>query len=352
MGVRHRGAGLGMMNASTEGPAVTGDRQADGSGSVERLLVRQVRLEAQGVISLTMEDPDGRALPAWTPGAHLDLVLPSGTVRQYSLCGEPSDRDSYVVAVLREANGRGGSSEIHDTPLVGRVLKARGPRNHFELVPAAHYVMIAGGIGITPIVSMARQLQREGRSWRLVYGGRSRQSMAFVSDLMALGGERVTLVSQDTDGLILVDEVLSSDLAPGTAVYCCGPAGLLNAVAESTARWLNPDVLHMERFTAAGIVPESFETGEGVESFEVELHRSGVILNVPRDRSILEVVKEVLPETMSSCEEGFCGTCETRVLEGVPEHRDIVLSAADRERNDVMMICVSRSCTPRLVLDL
>jgi ferredoxin-NADP reductase len=338
-----------MTTASTEEAAVRGDQQAAAAESVDRLLVRQVRCEAQGVLSLTFEHPDGGSLPAWTPGAHLDLVLPSGTVRQFSLCGEPSDRDSYTVAVLRETDGRGGSAEIHDTALVGRVLKARGPRNHFELVPAQRYLLIAGGIGITPILAMVRQLQRERASWRLVYGGRSRDSMAFVPEVTALGGDRVTLVPEDTDGLIPVHDVLSG-LAPGTAVYCCGPGGLLDAVTMATVRLLSPEVLHVERFTAAGPPPE--RGGEGAESFEVELRRSGVTLTVPPDRSILDVVQEAVPETMSSCEEGFCGTCETRVLEGVPEHHDTILSEEERDRNDVMMICVGRSRTPRLVLDI
>jgi ferredoxin-NADP reductase len=340
-----------MGSASTGETAVTGDRQAGASEGVERLRVRQVRWEAEGVISLTLEDPEGRALPTWTPGAHLDLVLPSGTVRQYSLCGEPSDRGSYTVAVLREADGRGGSVEIHDTSLAGRVLKARGPRNHFELVPAAHYVLIAGGIGITPVLAMVRHLERQGASWRLVYGGRSLESMAFVAELTALGSDRVTLVPQDTDGLIPVDEVLS-DVPAGTAVYCCGPEGLLGAVTQSTARWLSPEVLHMERFAAAAATPEDPDGDEEAATFEVELRRSGVTLTVPPDRSILDVVQEVVPEAMSSCEEGFCGTCETRVLEGVPQHRDIILSQEERDRNDVMMICVGRSRTPRLVLDI
>jgi ferredoxin-NADP reductase len=338
-----------MTNTSTERPVVTGDPPAGGSESVDRLLVRQVRWEAQGVLSLTLEDPDGRSLPAWTPGAHLDLVLPSGTVRQYSLCGEPWNRDSYTVAVLRETDGRGGSAEIHDTAIFGRILKARGPRNHFRLVPAQNYMLIAGGIGVTPIVAMVRQLQRDGASWRLVYGGRSRDSMAFVPELTALGGDRVSLVPQDTHGLIPIDDVLSC-LPPGTAVYCCGPSGLLDAVTEATARLLSPEVLHVERFTAAGAPPEQGD--EGAESFEVELRRSGVTLTVPADRSILDVVQEVVPETMSSCVEGFCGTCETRVLEGVPEHRDTILSQQERDENDVMMICVGRSRTPRLVLDI
>jgi ferredoxin-NADP reductase len=340
------------MGVSTERRSGPADWPDTGPNAAHGLLVRQVRWEAQDVVSLTMVDPDGRPLPAWSPGAHLDVILPSGTVRQYSLCGDLSDCGSYTVAVLRDANSRGGSQEIHDTALVGQTLQVRGPRNHFELVPADDYLFIAGGIGITPVLSMARQVSSEGRAWQLVYGGRALSSMAFVEELLALGGDRVMLVPEDSTGRIPLADVFAR-VTPTTAIYCCGPEGLLDAVADrATTHGLAPGTLHVERFTGAGL-PEAAEPADpDAEPFEVELRHSGVILKVPPDRSILDVVRDALPGTMSSCEEGFCGTCETRVIEGVPEHHDIILSPAERERNDVMMICVGRSRTPRLVLDL
>jgi ferredoxin-NADP reductase len=317
------------------------------------MLVRQATWEADGVMSLCLVDPDGRELAPWEPGAHLDLLLTSGLVRQYSLCGDPANRYSYTIAVLREPYGRGGSKEVHDTALVGKLVTVRGPRNHFELVPAKRYLFLAGGIGITPIRAMVEDVARRGDDWRLVYGGRSRGSMAFLSDLARFGEERVQVVPQDEKGMLDLDAALS-EAEPDTVVYCCGPEGLIRAVEARCAMVPSRD-LHVERFGATGAVkrtsaPVAEEAGE--QSFEVELRRTRATMTVPPDRTILEVVREAVPEAMSSCEEGFCGTCETTVLEGVPEHHDTILSPAEREKGKTMMICVGRSKTPRLVLDL
>ncbi|MDS0134407.1 MULTISPECIES: PDR/VanB family oxidoreductase [unclassified Amycolatopsis] len=289
---------------------------------------------ADGVVALTLRFPGGEPLPLWEPGAHIDLVLP-GFVRQYSLCGDPADRSAYRVAVLHERDGRGGSAYVHDKLSAGDRVSVSGPRNHFALVEAARYLFIAGGIGITPILPM---LDRAGDDWQLVYGGRTRSSMAFTAELAA-HGDRVSFRPQDEHGLLDLSSLLT-DVRPGTAVYCCGPEPLLAAVEA-----LNPADLHVERFTPV--------SDEGPRTaFEVELAGSGVVLPVPADRSILEVVEEAGVTVLSSCREGTCGTCETGVLGGEPDHRDSVLTADERLENEVMMLCVSRACSPRLVLDL
>jgi ferredoxin-NADP reductase len=240
--------------------------------------------------------------------------------------------------VLREPGGRGGSAYVHDTLLAGDRVRVDGPRNHFALVDAERYLFIAGGIGITPILPMLARATTTGRDWQLVYGGRTRASMAFTEEL-SRHGDRVTFRPQDEHGLLDLPTLLAA-AEPGTAVYCCGPEPLLAAVEA-----LAPADLHVERFTAR------LEEGPRT-AFEVELAGSGRVLPVPADRSILEVVEEAGVPVLSSCREGTCGTCETGVLGGEPDHRDSVLTADERLENEVMMLCVSRACTPRLVLDL
>lgn len=319
---------------------------------LRQLLVKSVTWEADKVLSLRLVHPNGDELPPWEPGAHVDLVLPSGLVRQYSLCGYPDDRRGYTIAVLLEAAGRGGSREVHETVLVGKTVSVRGPRNKFPLVDAPRYLFLAGGIGITPILAMVREVGARGGDWCLAYGGRSRSSMAFVDELVKLGQGHVDIVPQDERGMLDLDTLLAQ-VGPDTVVYCCGPEGLL-AATEQRCRVSDTQIrLHVERFGAAGAVRATEPAGDAAAAaFEVELRRSGCLVTVPPDRSILDVVRDVVPETMFSCEEGFCGTCETRVLEGVPEHHDTILSDKERERGQTMMICVGRSKTPRLVLDM
>ncbi|NMH97453.1 oxidoreductase [Pseudonocardia sp. K10HN5] len=306
------------------------------------MLVQRASWEADGVLALRLVDPGGAALPQWSPGAHVDLVLASGLVRQYSLCGDPADRSCYLVAVRREPAGRGGSAEVHATALVGTTLGVRGPRNRFELVDAPAYLLLAGGIGITPLLPMLVEIRRRGRPCELWYGGRDRASMPFVDRLRRLHPDGVHIVPQDECGLLDVAG-LTAAAAPGTAVYCCGPEGLLRA-AEQACGELD---LHTERF-AATAAPAVAAGG----AFEVELRRSGTVLAVPPDRTLLDVVRAAGADVLSSCEDGFCGTCEVRVLDGEPEHHDTILSAAERGRGETMMICVGRSRSPRLVLDL
>ncbi|KOX25910.1 ferredoxin [Saccharothrix sp. NRRL B-16348] len=300
------------------------------------VLVTRKEVVADGVVRLTLRHPDGEPLPAWEPGAHVDLVLGPDLVRQYSLCGDPADRSVFQVAVLHEPAGRGGSRHVHSTLTEGRTVRVRGPRNQFPLVAAERYLFIAGGIGITPIVPMIAAVEARGASWRLLYGGRTRSSMAFADELRDRFGDRVVVRPQDETGLLDLD----SFLAPDAEVYCCGPEPLLAAVEQRS-----PARLHVERFTPKAVDGER-------TSFEVELARSGRTLVVPADKSILHAVEEAGITVLSSCQEGTCGTCETGVLEGVPDHRDSVLSADEQAVCDVMMICVSRSRGPRLVLDL
>ncbi|MEU2288014.1 PDR/VanB family oxidoreductase [Streptomyces sp. NPDC013178] len=315
------------------------------------LLVTSVRLEAQDVISITLADPLGQDLPEWGPGAHLELELPSGLRRQYSLCGSSADRKTYRVAVLREANGRGGSRELHDTGVVGRRLNVYGPRNHFELCPSSRYLFIAGGIGITPILAMVRAVSEEA-SWVLHYGGRSLASMAFVDELAELGGERVRVTPQDVHGLLDLDAIVGS-ADDSTVIFCCGPSVLLDAVQETRAR-LAPQVpLYFERFGAAPAGSKAAVLPEGRErAFEVELRRTGVTLQIDPDCTVLDAIREVVPAMPFSCTEGYCGSCEVAVLDGVPDHRDEILTPEERESGRTMFPCVSRSCTDRLVIDL
>ncbi|MEU6475558.1 PDR/VanB family oxidoreductase [Streptomyces sp. NPDC047017] len=302
-----------------------------------RLSVASRETVAEGVVRLRLA---GRGLPRWEPGAHLDLVLPSGLVRQYSLCGDPADDSSYTVATRLVEDGRGGSREMHERVRPGTELEVRGPRNRFPLAEAPSYVFVAGGIGITPILPMLRALP-EGAEWRLLYGGRSRASMPFLEEIAELDadGSRVRVVAEDEDGRPPLDALLAG-LPEGTAVYCCGPEGLMAAVEE---RLPEGTALHLERFAPPAAT-------EGDAAFEVELRRSGRTVTVPAGTTVLAAVRAELPAIAYSCEQGFCGTCRQRVVEGEVDHRDELLT--DAERDDSMLICVSRARGERLVLDM
>ncbi|MEX0170977.1 PDR/VanB family oxidoreductase [Streptomyces sp. LMG1-1-1.1] len=308
-----------------------------GSTVPRKALVTGRATPAEGVVELRLE---GAGLPAWQPGAHIDLVLPSGLVRQYSLCGDPADTGAYTVAtrlVDEGQGGRGGSREVHEQLHEGVEVEIRGPRNRFPLVDAPAYVFVAGGIGVTPVLPMVRAARAAGSDWRLVYCGRSRATMPYLEEVERLGADRVTVVAEDESGF--PDLGALGGLPEGTVVYCCGPDGLMDAVAAAmpegrTARF--------ERFSAAATT--------GGTAFEVELRRSGRTLTVGADQSVLDAVREELPGIMYSCRQGFCGTCRQPVLDGEIEHRDELLT--DAERDDSMLICVSRCAGKRLVLDL
>ncbi len=305
-----------------------------------KLLLHTKETVADGVVVLTLRHPDGHPVPSWTPGAHVDLVLAGDLVRQYSLCGDPRDTSELRIAVLREEAGRGGSRHVHDVLTAGQPVEIRGPRNHFPLVEATRYLFIAGGIGITPILPMIDQVAAEGGDWRLVYGGRTRSSMAFREELERRGN--VEIRPQDEHGLLDLPALLA-DVDDDTAVYCCGPEPLLAAVEKHHTK----GKLHVERFS-----PKAGAADGPRQDFEVELAQTGRVLRVPADRSILEVVEQSGVPVLSSCQEGTCGTCETPVLSGTPDHRDSLLTEEERATGDVMMICVSRARSDRLVLDL
>jgi ferredoxin-NADP reductase/DMSO/TMAO reductase YedYZ heme-binding membrane subunit len=306
-----------------------------------RLLISQTTWEAGNVLSLRLRSPDGEPLPSWEPGAHIELALPSGRRRQYSLCGDTADTHSYRIAVLQVPEGRGGSIEVHASARAGQLITVQGPRNHFPLVPSPAYLFIAGGIGITAMLAMAARVASAGGEWKLVYTGRRRVSMAFIDEVQALGSDRVDVVPGDERGRPDLNAIIKV-ASPDTTVYCCGPDRLLHAVRERvTAR---PDLsLHSERFTGAA--------SSGGDAFHVELRRTGRIIAVPADRTVLQTIRDVLPTVPSGCEQGICGACRTMVLAGEPDHRDELLSSAERAAG-AMLICVSRARSERLILDL
>jgi ferredoxin-NADP reductase len=300
---------------------------------------------AAGAAVLELVSPDGADLPAWQPGAHIDLLLPEGLTRQYSLCGDPADRSSWKIAVLLEADGRGGSRAIHERITEGATVSVRGPRNHFELEAAQRYIFIAGGIGITPLIPMIAQAQESGAEWTLHYLGRSRSTMAFLDDLVSLYGDKIRSYPRDEVARPDLGDLLGEATADGL-IYCCGPAGLLDAVTDATSQWPN-SALRTERFTAKEVGVPVLST-----SFDVYLSRSNKTITVAPEQSILEALGDAGMRILSSCGEGTCGTCETAVLEGTVDHRDSLLTPEEQAANDTMMICVSRASCPRLVLDI
>lgn len=304
------------------------------------LRVADVRDEAEDVRSYVLVDPAGGQLPAWTPGAHIDVVLGEDMTRQYSLSGEPEDRQSYRIAVLREEQSRGGSQYMHKKVRVGSELPIAGPRNNFPLAEARRYLFVAGGIGITPLLPMIREVHRRGADWRLYYGGRRRSRMAFVSELDG-HGDRVRVLPEDEHGLLPLAEILQQTEA---AVHCCGPEPLLAAAERA---WSGPaDLLRVERFRP--IADVTAPAGR----FEVRIASTGQSVSVEPDQSIMDALEAAGVEVPFSCREGTCASCETSVIEGEIEHRDSVLTEAERRAGKTMMVCVSRTRSPRLVLDL
>lgn len=297
----------------------------------------------EGVAVLELVPATDRPLPRWQPGAHIDVLLPDGDARQYSLCGDPGAQ-AYRIAVLREPEGRGGSMWIHDTLRPGVTARVAGPRNHFEFVPerGTRYRFLAGGIGITPIVAMLRSAAEAGVDYALEYAGRSRSSMALLGELQEFHGSRVAVHAAD-EGARLDIPALFADLPPFTTTYCCGPARFIEAVEEA-ARGRQ---LKVERF-------EAKEPGEPLLTvpFEVELVFSGETITVPPEKTVLQAIEDAGVLVLSSCKVGTCGTCETRVMAGEVDHRDSILTADEQAANDVMYVCVSRSAGPSLTLEL
>lgn len=310
------------------------------------LVVAERNVEADGVISLTLADPRGEELPPWTPGAHVDLILSQADlVRQYSLCGTPKNRYTYRLGVLIDPQGRGGSTYVHERIDSGTRLTVRGPRNHFPLARSGKYIFIAGGIGITPILPMLEWAENIQAEWQLIYGGRTRRSMAFLNEL-AGQGERVKIFPQDEVGHISLEDIIGKPRSD-TLVYCCGPEPLLAAVEATCTSW-PAGSLRTERFKAKQV--ES--AVDSLASFEVVCQRSGLTFEVPADKSILDVAEVNGLSILTSCREGVCGTCETPIISGEPDHRDSVLTPDEQASGEFIMICISRSKSPRMVLDL
>ena len=301
---------------------------------------------ADGVARLTLSGRDGAALPSWRPGSHATLLLPDGVERQYSLCGDTLAPGTWTFAVLREAAGRGGSAWIHENLVPGTAIEVRGPENHFALGRATRYEFVAGGIGITPLLSMIATVDARGADWRLRYAGRSRAGMAFLDRLLELHPSRVEVYAADEGDRLDVPAAFGTPGADGTHVYACGPASLLDELAAVLAGRPG-DALHQERFE-----PVELTDPVRAEAFEVELLFTGTTITVQPGESILEAAERAGAPVLSSCREGPCGTCETIVTEGGIDHRDGVLSPGERARHDRMMICVSRATGPRLTLEL
>ncbi|GAA4267510.1 PDR/VanB family oxidoreductase [Frondihabitans peucedani] len=300
---------------------------------------------AEGVVLIELGPIGDRPLPGWSAGSHIDVVLPDAEIRQYSLSGppQPGSSETWRIGVLREPSGRGGSVWLHDELREGDVLTVAGPRNHFEFEPVhgTSYVLVAGGIGITPISSMAAAAVRAGVPFEVHYAGRSRRSMALLDEVSALAGA-LSVYAAD-EGARLDLDGLFAGMKPFTTTYCCGPAKLIEAIeAAASGRQLV-----VERFEPKAVGAPVLQA-----PFEVELAATGVTVTVPPDRSILEVAEEAGALVLSSCREGTCGTCETVVLEGEVDHRDSILTPDEQAANDVMYVCVSRAACPRLVLDL
>jgi vanillate O-demethylase ferredoxin subunit len=313
------------------------------------VLVSQRELQGQGVAVLTLTDAAGAALPPYTAGAHVDLHLPGGLVRPYSLCGDPSDRSRYRLGVLKDPASRGGSLAVHQALQIGSRLQISAPRNHFALSDGApHSVLVGGGIGITPMLAMAWQLHAAGQSFALHYCARSRAQAAFLAELAAAPwAARVWLHFDDDDNNGLQPQPLLTAATAGSHLYVCGPAGFMDWVlAEAANAGLAPAQLHREYFSA----PSTANAAD--TAFELVARRSGKTVQVAADQSLLDALKGLGIKVPVSCEQGVCGTCACTVLDGSPDHRDAYLSDEEREANDQILVCCSRSRSPRLVLDV
>lgn len=316
---------------------------------IEVMVTRKKR-EADDIYSFELARPDRLDLPAFDPGAHIDMHLPNGMVRQYSLYNHPGEAKRYLIGVLKDPASRGGSLALHDLVKAGDRLLISEPRNHFPLAERAERsLLLAGGIGITPILSMARALASAGEEFEVHYCARSKNSMAFMQEIaQSAFADRVHFHFDDAapEQHLDVDAVLAMP-TPGAHLYVCGPAGFLDYVLHSAAaRGWPAEQLHREYFSAAS------SSATGNTSFEVEIKHTGEVLTIPADKSVLHVLEEAGIFIPASCEEGVCGTCMTGVLEGEPDHRDLFMTDAERTLNNQFTPCCSRAKSRRLVLDL
>lgn len=310
--------------------------------------VKSVTPVAEDTLMLSLISVDGKPLPRWTPGAHIDVECGDTNLsRQYSLCGDPENTGTMEIAVLRDPNSRGGSVWIHDNVKAGDHLRIRGPRNYFRFdEEGKKAIFLAGGIGITPISVMARRAKYREIDYEFHYSGRSRSSMAFINELSDLHGDRLHIYAKD-EGLRNDFKTLLARTDPSAQIYACGPERMLEVI-EKCCAGRSADSLHIEHFhSKLGTLDPSKES-----SFEVELKDSGIVINVPADQTLLQALRSANIDVQSDCGEGLCGSCEVRVLAGQIDHRDVVLTRAEKNANDKIMACCSRSCGPRLVLEL
>jgi len=311
--------------------------------------IQSVEQQAEGIATFELHPaPPHTALPAFTAGSHIDLQLPNGLVRSYSLVNDPRETHRYVIAVNRDRESRGGSRYLHECMGDGAMLQISEPRNNFRLdEDAEHSVFIAGGIGITPLLCMIRRLEHLGRSWELHYASRSRSAAAFLETLESLNADRARLhlaFDAGSNARMLDLQAIADAAAPGAHLYCCGPLQMLKSFERACAA-RKPSTVHVEYFAA-----KDQPNAQG--GYDVELVRSGKVVTIRHGRTLLETLLDCGVRVSYSCREGVCGTCEVRVIAGTPDHRDLILSPEEKAANDVMMICCSGSKTPRLVIDL
>jgi vanillate O-demethylase ferredoxin subunit len=305
--------------------------------------IRAVRWEAEDILSFRLEPLAGEQFPAFTAGAHVDVSLQPGLARSYSLLNDPADRDAYEVGVQLDPASRGGSSHIHRAWRAGQVVEVSAPRNNFPLKEdAGRTVLIAGGIGITPMLSMIARLERLGRSWELHYGARSRSRAAFLDRLEAKDNVRVTIDDEPDTPRLNLRELIGSAPA-GAHLYCCGPAGMLEAFRTQGAAL--GDRLHFEYFSA-----DTEIASEG--GFRLQLQRSGKVLEVNPGETMLDALLNAGVDVGFACSEGICGTCRVPVLDGVPDHRDHFLTQEEKNSNCAVMVCCSGARTSSLTLDI
>lgn len=317
---------------------------------------RDVRLRsithlALDINAFELVDPEGASLPAFTAGAHIDIHLGGGLIRQYSLSNDPAETHRYVVAVLREQNGAGGSVAVHDQLKAGQIVKISAPRNNFPLAEGAErHLFLAGGIGITPIRAMIHACRARDVPFELIYCTRSSERTAFLDELGEMDNVTIHHDAGDPSKSFDLTGCLK-DHQPGTHVYYCGPPGFMGAAEAAAAHWPAAN-RHFEYFVAPKIQPVApgDDMPDSGGCFQIKINSSGAVYDVPEGKSIIEVLRENGTEIETSCEAGLCGTCLTRYLDGVPEHHDLILD--DEQRSTQVLICCARALSPMLVLDL
>ncbi|WP_237066194.1 PDR/VanB family oxidoreductase [Loktanella sp. M215] len=305
--------------------------------------VAQKRALTEQIAEFTLVPLEDANLPPYTAGAHVTVKTPSGAMRRYSLVGGTSDSSKYVIAVKREPQSRGGSASMHDMATEGTDLLVEPPENDFELTDVSEYLLIAGGIGVTPIYAMAQELERQKKRFKIIYCTRSQNETAYLDEMTVAFGDRILIHHDDGDPAKVYDFWDHFAEPQTTHVFCCGPQPLMEEIRAVSGHWPEGRV-HFEDFKPVEVV-----RADDV-AFDVTLSKSGKTVTVPADRSILEALRDSGHQTVSSCESGTCGTCKTRILKGEAEHRDMVLM--DHEKGDHIMICVSRAKSGDLVLDL